>query len=143
MAKKTKKKAKPKTKPKKKSKYHSPDYVYRPLSEAEFVRGMTPDFKDAWLKLRSFATSLGEQRVYTSEKAIMFSRRICYLFVRPKKSYLEVVFFLPDVLKHPQIKRGNRVSKTKAANTFQLIHSDQVEEPLTDWIKEAFRFIGE
>lgn len=114
-----------------------------PLTEAQFERAMSPDFKDAWRKLRGFASSLGEQRIYTSAKAIMFSRRVCYLFVRPKKSYLEVVFFSPSELKHPSLKKANRVSKTKVANTFPLIHADQVEEPLTDWIREAFEFIGE
>lgn len=132
---KQKSKRKPAPAPKDYENYHLP-----PLTEAQFVRAMSEDHKDAWLKLRAFAAGLGEQRIYTSAKAIMFAHRICYLFVRPQKSYLEVVFFLPEVLKSPLIRRGNRVSKTKAANTFKLVHADQVEEPLTDWIREAFEF---
>jgi len=114
----------------------------RPLSEAEFERAMSEDFRDAWRKLRAFAAGLGEQRIYTSAKAIMFSRRVCYLFVRPKKSYLEVVFFLPKQLEHPLVKGGGEASKTKFYNTVRLIHADQVEEPLTDWVREAFEFVG-
>ena len=80
---------------------------------------------------------MGEQRIYTSEKAIMFARRICHAFVRPKKSYLELCFFLNRPLKNADVKVQER-SKVKYAHTFRLVHSDQVEEPLTDWLREAY-----
>jgi hypothetical protein len=114
----------------------------KPLPEAftehDVTRDLSEDFMDAWLKLRELASSLGEQRIYASEKAIMFSRRICYMFVRPKKSYLEFVFFLPEPQNSSLIARVDERSPRKFSHTVRLVHADQVEEPLTDWIRLAF-----
>lgn len=108
----------------------------RPIEE--LIDRDNEDFFDAWTKLRDFTESLGEQRIYTSAKAIMFSRRVCHAFVRPKKSYLELCFFLDHPLKNAGVK-VQKLSKVKYAHTFRLVHSDQVEEPLTDWLRQAFQ----
>jgi hypothetical protein len=38
--------------------------------------------------LREAAVELGEQRIYASHHSIMFARKSCYFFVRPKKNFL-------------------------------------------------------
>jgi hypothetical protein len=106
-------------------------------AESEQMRDMNEDLREAWLKLRAFARSLGEHKFHTSAKAMMFTCRLCYMFVRPKKAYLEVTFFSAEELKHPQIAKATRVSKSRVANIFRLVHADQVEEPLTSWIRDA------
>lgn len=63
------------------------------FSETDVVRDLNEDFADAWPKLREFAAQLGDQRIYASQKAIMFARKTCYLFVRPNKRFLEICFF--------------------------------------------------
>lgn len=50
------------------------------------MQGLPEDLQDAWTKLRALMTSFGEQRIYTSNKAIMFARRVGHAFVRPKKN---------------------------------------------------------
>jgi hypothetical protein len=82
---------------------------------------------------------LGEQRVYASHHSIMFARKSCYFFVRPKKSFLEVCLFLGRPVKAPQIKRVENSSKTKVANLVHVRHRDEVEAPLTDWLREAYQ----
>jgi hypothetical protein len=72
----------------------------------------------------------------------MFSRRSCYFFVRPRKSFLEVCVFLPRGLKNPRVRRADRASKTKVANMIRVIHRDEVEAPLTDWLREAYELSG-
>lgn len=57
------------------------------------------DLRDAWERLRETAMSFGEQRVYASHNSIMFSRKACYFFVRPRRNVLEVIFFLGRTLK--------------------------------------------
>ena len=123
-------------KPKKKYEHH-PDHYN--TSESFLVNDLAEDLKDAWFKLREFGSSLGEQRIYASGRAIMFSRRVCYFFCRPKKSYLEVVVFLKTERSLDDWKSIKPVTKTKFAHTFRLIHSDQVEGELTDAITEAYR----
>ena len=44
--------------------------------------------------MRETAVDFGDQRIYASHDSIMFSRKSCYFFVRPKKSHLEVCVFL-------------------------------------------------
>jgi hypothetical protein len=70
----------------------------------------------------------------------MFSRKSCYFFVRPKKSFLEVCVFLSRPLKAPQVKRAEASSKTKFYNLIQVRHRDEVEAPITDWLQEAYDF---
>ncbi|HEX4925825.1 MAG TPA: DUF5655 domain-containing protein [Bdellovibrionales bacterium] len=109
-----------------------------PMTEQELFADVAEDLRDAFKTLRAEASRFGEQRIYNNARAVMFSRRVCYMFVRPKKSYLELCFFLPRKELSGSIHRVAPVSKTKLAHTVKLVHSDQVEAPLTRWLKEAF-----
>ncbi len=121
---------------KKKAYTHSPDHYNK--SEAYLTDNLEEDLKDAWLAIREYGESLGEQRIYASGKAIMFSKKVCYFFVRPKKSFLEVVVFLTDKKKRPGFSSVQPVSKTKFSHTFKLVHCDQVEGELTRALDEAY-----
>jgi hypothetical protein len=81
---------------------------------------------------------LGDQRIYASHKSIMFSRQSCYFFVRPKRNFLEVCIFLGRALKATQVRRVDRASKSKLVHIIQIRHRDEVEAPLTDWLREAY-----
>ena len=99
---------------------------------------LSEELMDAWERLYETARDFGEQRIYASHKSIMFSRKSCYFFVRPKKKVLEVCFFLPRKVKSPIIKKATPVSKTKTSHIVHVVHRDEVEAPLTDWLREAF-----
>ena len=111
-------------------------------TEAALTQDLPDDLRDAWERLRETASDFGEQRIYASHHSIMFSRKSCYFFVRPKKSFLEVVFFLGRPVRAPQIRRADRTSATKIAHFLRLTHRDEVEAPVTDWLKEAYAFSG-
>jgi hypothetical protein len=107
-------------------------------TEAALTSDLSEDLRDAWERLRDTAAEFGEQRIYASHHCIMFSRTACYCFVRPKKSALEVVFFLGRAIQAPQIRRVERPSQKKFAHIVRVTHRDEVEAPLTDWLLEAF-----
>jgi hypothetical protein len=107
-------------------------------TEAALTQDLSEDLQDAWERLRETAVSLGDQRIYASHKSIMFSRKSCYLFVRPKRNFLEVCVFLGRALKAPQVRRVDRASKSKIAHLIQIRHRDEVESPVTDWLQEAY-----
>jgi hypothetical protein len=109
-------------------------------TEAALTRDLSEDLRDAWERLRETAASFGEQRIYASHSSIMFSRRSCYFFVRPKKSFLEVCIFLGRRVKAPQIRRADQSSRTKTYHILQIRHRDEVETPITDWLQEAYDF---
>jgi hypothetical protein len=109
-------------------------------TEAALTRGLTEDLQDAWERLRETALSFGEQRIYASHKSIMFSRKSCYFFVRPKKKVLELCVFLGREVDAPQVRRVDRASKAKIAHIIHINHRDQVEPPLTDWLQEAYEW---
>ncbi len=109
-------------------------------TEGALTQDLPEDLQDAWERLRETAATFGEQRIYASHKSIMFSRRSCYFFVRPKKSVLEVCVFLDRPLKAPQVRRVDRASKSKVANLLHIRHRDEVEAPVTDWLQEAYDF---
>ncbi len=135
-------KAKPKTKskPAPKAKLKR-EYHHRgsgEVTEALLTKDLNDELLDAWQRLRESALELGPQRIYASHKSIMFARKTCYAFVRPKKSYLELVFFLRRVQEAPEIRQQKRPSRTKHAHSYKLVHADQVGSPLTDWLAEAY-----
>jgi hypothetical protein len=107
-------------------------------TEAALTQDLSEDLQDAWERLRETAAAFGDQRIYASHKSIMFSRRSCYFFVRPKKSFLELCVFLARALKARQVRRVDRVSKSKVVHVIQIRHRDEVEAPVTDWLQEAY-----
>ncbi len=109
-------------------------------TEAALTRDLSEDLREAWERLREAAVSFGDQRIYASHKSIMFSRKSCYFFVRPKRNVLEVCVFLTRALVAPQVRRVDRASKSKVVNTIDIKHRDQIETPLTDWLREAYMF---
>jgi hypothetical protein len=107
-------------------------------TETALTKDLSEDLQDAWARLRETAASFGEQRIYASHNSIMFARRSCYFFVRPKKSFLEVCVFLGRALTAPQVRRADRVSSVKVVHIIPIRHRDEVEPPLTDWLREAY-----
>jgi hypothetical protein len=81
-------------------------------TEAALTRDLSDDLREAWERLRDTAADFGEQRIYASHKSIMFSRKSCYFFVRPKKSFLEMCVFLGRAVKHPRIRRVDKSSRS-------------------------------
>src|SRR5438132_6556760 len=106
-------------------------------TERALTAGLPEELLDAWERLRETASEFGEQRIYASHHSIMFSRKACYFFVRPKKKVLEICFFLGRKLKAPMIRKTIESSKLKTAHLVHVTHRDQVEPPLTDWLKEG------
>jgi hypothetical protein len=107
-------------------------------TEATLTADLSDDLREAWERLRETAASFGEQRIYASHKSIMFSRKSCYFFVRPKRSFLELCVFLGRSVKAPQVRRADRSSKSKFYHILQIRHRDEVEPPITDWLHEAY-----
>jgi hypothetical protein len=96
--------------------------------------------QDAYARVREAAVEFGEQRIYASGSCIMFSRTSCYFFVRPKRQWLELSVFLPRAIKSPLVKRVEPKSKVKLSNIIRIAHRDEVEAPLTEWLREAYDF---
>lgn len=109
-------------------------------TEAALTRDLTEDLRDAWERIRETAVEFGEQRIYASHHSIMFARKVCYFFVRPKAKYLELCLFLPRLVKSPRIRKVYESSTAKRAHMLRVVHRDEVEAPLTDWLREAYDF---
>jgi hypothetical protein len=107
-------------------------------TETALTQDLSGDLQDAWERLRQTAASFGDQRIYASHKSVVFSRKSCYFFVRPKRKFLEVCVFLGRALKAPQVRRVDRASKSKVVHVIQIRHRDEVEAPVTDWLQEAY-----
>ena len=107
-------------------------------TEAALTHDLPEDLREAWERLRETAVEFGDQRIYASGSAIMFSRKSCYFFVRPRRSFLELCVFLGRAVKAPQVRRVDRKSASKLANVIHIRHRDEVESPVTDWLREAY-----
>jgi hypothetical protein len=109
-------------------------------TEAALTDDLPLDLREAWERLRETAADFGEQRIYASLHSIMFARKSCYAFVRPKRSYLEVCIFLGRPITAPQVRQIARPSKSKVAHMLRIRHRDEVEPPITDWLREAYDY---
>lgn len=107
-------------------------------TEAALTHDLPEDLQEAWHRLRETAAGFGEQRIYASHNSIMFARKACYCFVRPRSTALEVCFFLARTIRAPQISRAAPASAIKTAHIVRVRHRDEVEPPLTDWLREAY-----
>jgi Domain of unknown function (DUF5655) len=107
-------------------------------TEAALTRHLSDDLREAWERLRETAAAFGEQRIYASHHSIMFSLKTCYFFVRPKQKYLELCVFLGRRLEAPQVRRVDQASKSKLYHLIRVVHRDEVEPPITDWLQEAY-----
>jgi hypothetical protein len=107
-------------------------------TEAALTRDLSEDLQEAYDRLRETVVEFGEQRIYASHKSIMFSRTACYFFVRPKKNALEIVFFLGRAVKAPHVRKVVSASQVKRAHVVHVRHRDEVEAPITDWLREAY-----
>src|SRR2546430_14881362 len=107
-------------------------------TEAALTEDLSADLRDAWERIRETAVEFGEQRIYASHHSIMFSKKVCYFFVRPKTKFLEVWIMLGRPIKSPLIKSVMKGSRKKYANLVRVTHRDQVEAPVTDWLREAY-----
>jgi hypothetical protein len=107
-------------------------------TEAALTEDLSDDLREAWERLREAAAGLGPQRIYASHKSIMFARRSCYCFVRPKRSFLELCIFLGRAVAAPQVRRVERPSRRRFVHVVHVRHRDEVEAPITDWLREAY-----
>ena len=107
-------------------------------TEAALTADLSEDLREAWERLRETAAAFGDQRIYASGTAIMFSRKSCYFFVRPRRSDLQVCVFLGRAVRAPQVRRVERKSKSKLVNIIHITHRDEVESPFVDWLQEAY-----
>src|SRR5919106_4377400 len=91
-------------------------------TEAALTGDLSDDLRDAWERLRETAVTFGDQRIYASHKSIMFSRKSCYFFVRPKRNLLEVCVFLRRAVNAPQVRRVDRASASKIVHFIHIHH---------------------
>jgi hypothetical protein len=107
-------------------------------TEAALTEDLSDDLREAWERIRETAAGFGEQRIYASGTAIMFSRHSCYFFVRPRRSHLQLCVFLGRTIRSPHVRRVERTSASKLAHIIRITHRDEVEPPITDWLREAY-----
>jgi hypothetical protein len=107
-------------------------------TEATLTQELPEDLRDAWDRLRDTVLEFGPQRVYASHHSIMFSKKVCYFFVRPKPRYLEVCIILGRPIRAPQVRSVMKGSRKKYANMIRITHRDEVEAPIADWLREAY-----
>jgi hypothetical protein len=107
-------------------------------TEGALTRDLPEDLRDAWERLREVLCEHGDQRIYASHNSIMFARTACYAFVRPLARRLELCFFLGRTVTSPIVKKAQASSRVKVAHLVHVLHRDQVEAPLTDWLREAY-----
>jgi len=87
---------------------------------AALTKDLSDDLREAWDRLHETALEFGEQRVYASHNSIMFSRKACYFFVRPKRKALEVCIFLGRAVKSRLVRKAEPSSTTSSTSLTEI-----------------------
>src|SRR5262245_32891231 len=106
-------------------------------TEAALTEHLSDDLRDAWERMRETAAAFGDQRIYASGTAIMFSRDSCYFFVRPRRRFLQLCVFLGRAVRAPQVQRVERKSAAKLVNIIHIRHRGDIEPPITNGLRDA------
>ena len=107
-------------------------------TEKALTKELSEDLQEAYNRIRETAVEFGEQRIYASHHSIMFSRKACHFLVKPRRNFLEFWIFLGRAVKGPQIKKVVESSRVKRAHLLKITHRDEIDPPITDWMKEAY-----
>jgi hypothetical protein len=107
-------------------------------TEKALTKDLSEDLQEAYQKIRETAVEFGEQRIYASHHSIMFSRKACHFLVKPRRNFLEFWIFLGRAVKGPHIKKVVESSRVKRAHLLKITHRDEIDPPITDWMKEAY-----
>ena len=107
-------------------------------TERALTKDLSEELQDAYQRIRETAVEFGEQRIYASHHSIMFSRKACHFLVKPRRNFLEFWIFLGRAVKAPQVKKVVESSRVKRAHLLKITHRDEIDPPITDWMKEAY-----
>ena len=108
-------------------------------TEKALTQDLSEDLQDAYQRIRETAVEFGEQRIYASHHSIMFSRKACHFLVKPRRKFLEFWIFLARVVKSPHVKKVVESSRVKRAHLLHVTHRDQIDPPVSDWMREAYK----
>ena len=86
----------------------------------------------------AFAESLGPVLVEPVAVGIFLKRARTFVELRPKTKWIELSFGLPRRIDHPRVSRTLGVSGSRTFHAVRLLAPDDVCEPVTDWITEAY-----
>ena len=107
-------------------------------TEAALTKDLSEDLQDAYARLRETAVEFGEQRIYASHTRSCSRARPVTFWSSPSAITSSSGCSSAAPIKAPQIRKVVESSKVKRAHLIHIRHRDEVEAPLTDWMREAY-----
>ncbi|MGL4382604.1 MAG: DUF5655 domain-containing protein [Bacilli bacterium] len=86
----------------------------------------------------TFLNKIGPYQVELKKTSIHLSCNSAFLGVHPKKQWLDLNIVSTKVLKHPQLRKHEQVSKNRFHNEFRIKVSSDLNSDLLNFIKEAY-----
>ena len=86
----------------------------------------------------AFAETLGPVLIEPVAIGIFLKRARTFVELRPKSKWIELSFGLDHKIDHSRISKIIGVSGGRTFHAVRLITPDDVNEPVTDWITEAY-----
>jgi Domain of unknown function (DUF5655) len=86
----------------------------------------------------AFAETLGPVLVEPVAVGIFLKRARTFVELRPKTKWIELSFGLQRKIEHSRISKIIGVSGGRTFHAVRLVTPEDVTEPVTDWITEAY-----
>jgi hypothetical protein len=106
----------------------------------EHLARTSTDVSEAFRAVFDFLEQLGPVpvRVLPLKSMIVFATHGNFAAVTFTRARLDLGFFLDAPLRHPRIRRSERISSKKFANHLHLATAAEVDAAVEEWLREAY-----
>jgi len=99
-----------------------------------------PEIFMLFQKINDKVKSFGEMQVRAVKNGVMFSVKSTFLALKPHRSYLAVEFAGGTAHDEFPVERCIKISRNEFAHIMQIEQTEETDEQLIGWLKEAYRF---
>lgn len=100
--------------------------------------GRSPEFVALYHEIEQVLTSCGECRVEPAKTAILVKRRVTFVAVKMRKSYVGLGIRLLRELSADRVERVFQMSTSVFENRFKLHSISDLDQEMKEWLCEAW-----
>lgn len=108
---------------------------------AEHLRGKPADVQRLYQQVEKLAraASRGKMQVVATKTMVTFRGRVGFVWVRVLRERLDLGLLLPQVLRHPRVKKIYTQSQRSHLHTFDVRGPADLDAQMRRWLRDAWR----
>ena len=104
----------------------------------EHFKNKEPRILRLYHTLMNQVSQFGDVSVSPAKNAILIKNESTFLAIKPKKSWIDVEFFLRQPVDELPVHKIVRASKNRVVHFVRLEKSKEISEKLLNWLRESY-----